>query len=1811
MPEQRPSLWQTQRLRVGLVAVLLLAIAALALILQPSSQAQTPPFAPRVAAFFPSGDKLLVAVALPEANTLAGRIYVELRGPDGKHVAQAEQAVDQKSASEGYRFELYASKGQTGPGATLRVHLDRQRHDVLLSKVLLVKAHETSLASGQEFYAGSSAPFRCSVHGVRSARETLPLPASVTVRLRDKDGKFHDLFQGPAGDEGRVNTDLPIPALADGQYTLEVTTRSPLGEEKLERSVRLKSDTKILLVSDKPMYQPGHLMHLRALALRPIDLRPVANADLLFEVEDPKGNKVFKRAFKTSDYGVASVDFQLADEVNMGDYHIRAVLGGQRADKTVTVARYVLPKFKVNVTPDKTFYLTKETVKVELQSDYFFGKPVSQGKVEVSASTFDVQFRPFHTWKGETDAAGHVKFEIKLPDYFVGTPLQKGNALVKLDIKVTDSADHTETLVKSYTVSDQPIRVRLIPEGGRLVPGMENRVFAAAIYPDGSPAVCDVAVWIGKESKGAPLARAKTTDTGLAEFKVTPKTEQFRPGTWGQRPFETLGGQQFGWGPAILFDMSAAAKDSKGNTAQTVVELNSHPLGENVLLRLNKAVYQSGDTLDVDVRTSAGLSTAYLDIVRGGQIMLSRWLDVKNGRANQKLDLPQNIFGSLEIHAYQMLASGEIIRDSRVIYVQPRNDLKVEVKADKSVYQPGADGRIRFLVTDRAGKPTAAALGIIVVDEAVYALQDLQPGLEKVYFTLQEELLKPSAQVLYRPQEGIDALVRQPQLAVPQQQVAQVLLTAVQPRPPARWQVAPDAERKNRYETNVRRLGWGLYQYAWISDTALKHDDKTGHWGFQENLFQEAAKAGLVFPGVMQNPQEGQLSLQEMIASEKDFDADHLAAAITHHRLERLAGTLVKYTNARAKRFHDGRWTFPPMVLVEAARTEGLGDEWLRDGWGQAIKLVPRDTKGGNRTGNPQFDAYDLVSAGPDRDFQTKDDVSWVRSASQRPGGWWATRNDAQLAQLHNPYAQPWGGRDPRQGGFGRGGIKGQEGMRRLGEMDGREMLMERAAGNPRMARGLGAPGMAPMAAAAPQDFALRADAKGAAKSEAAQTATREELKNGGSGGEAPITKVREYFPETMLWQPALITDDHGVADLAISFADSITTWRLSTSASSRGGALGGVTVPLKVFQDFFVDIDLPVTLTQHDEVAFPVAVYNYLKTPQSVTLELQGEPWFTLQDKEGLTRKLELRPDEVTAVKFRIKADRIGFQPLTVKARGSKLSDAVKRVVEVVPDGQKVEKVITDRLNGKIAQTIEIPPSALPDASALLVRIYPGVLAQIIEGTEGMLRMPNGCFEQTSSSAYPNIMVVDYIKKSRLESPGLLLKSEQYLNVGYQRLLTFERPGGGFDWWGSGPPLVWLSAYGLQEFNDMARVYPIDRGIINRTQAWLMKQRDKDGTWSNIGATHGETIVNMGNPKLLLTSYVTWSLLESGVPRAQLQPSVDFIRANVKDAGDNAYILALAANALAAYDAKDDSTLQVLQRLEKLRKDVPEWNASAYPTQRQSLSYAHGDSVNIETTALAVLAMVKTGQFTNSVNKSLTYLVKAKGNGTWGTTQATILALKALVAGMSGSQHKGTTPFAILVNGKEAARASVTEDNADVLQAFDLKRFLQPGANEVKIEVQGETSLMYQIVGRHFEAWKKDVQPTVKQGFDVRVDYDRTRLAANDLLKATATLTYHGTLPANMVMLDLGIAPGFNVDAGDFAEMVAKKTVNRFSVTSRQVILYLSDLRPGETRTFEYTLKARFPLRAKAPAAVAWEYYTPANRGESRPVELTVVERK
>jgi len=157
------------------------------------------------------------------------------------------------------------------------------------SSPVMVKAHETALSVSREWFAGSVTALRCDVHAVKSIAETVPLEgADVRIQLRSKDGKLIPLQTAKTDAQGIAEPRFQVPALDAGTYKLVVDTKSKLGSDKLEQDVQIKADSKILLVTDKPLYQPGQLIHIRALASQAFNLHPAASKDLIFEVEDSK-----------------------------------------------------------------------------------------------------------------------------------------------------------------------------------------------------------------------------------------------------------------------------------------------------------------------------------------------------------------------------------------------------------------------------------------------------------------------------------------------------------------------------------------------------------------------------------------------------------------------------------------------------------------------------------------------------------------------------------------------------------------------------------------------------------------------------------------------------------------------------------------------------------------------------------------------------------------------------------------------------------------------------------------------------------------------------------------------------------------------------------------------------------------------------------------------------------------------------------------------------------------------------------------------------------------------------------------------------------------------------------------------------------------------------------------------------------------------------------------------------------------------------------------------------------------------------------
>ncbi len=59
---------------------------------------------------------------------------------------------------------------------------------------------------------------------------------------------------------------------------------------------------------------------------------------------------------------------------------------------------------------------------------------------------------------------------------------------------------------------------------------------------------------------------------------------------------------------------------------------------------------------------------------------------------------------------------------------------------------------------------------------------------------------------------------------------------------------------------------------------------------------------------------------------------------------------------------------------------------------------------------------------------------------------------------------------------------------------------------------------------------------------------------------------------------------------------------------------------------------------------------------------------------------------------------------------------------------------------------------------------------------------------------------------------------------------------------------------------------------------------------------------------------------------------------------------------------------------------------------------YATGASASVETTGLAVQALLKWGEASDTARKAINYIASKKdSSGTWGTTQATIMALRGI----------------------------------------------------------------------------------------------------------------------------------------------------------------------------------------------------------------------
>ncbi len=687
-------------------------------------------------------------------------------------------------------------------------------------------------------------------------------------------------------------------------------------------------------------------------------------------------------------------------------------------------------------------------------------------------------------------------------------------------------------------------------------------------------------------------------------------------------------------------------------------------------------------------------------------------------------------------------------------------------------------------------------------------------------------------------------------------------------------------------------------------------------------------------------------------------------------------------------------------------------------------------------------------------------------------------------------------------------------------------------------------------------------------------------------GGHQPAapqeTRVRHYFPETWIWEPALLTDDWGRAKLTITAPDSITSWRLSVvstvpdSASDAPG-IGFGEADLVAFQEFFVEPSLPYTLVRGETLTARVDVFNYLDEAQEVSLRLADTAGFDILDRSELSTTVP--PSSVYPVFFSIRPNTVGEVPFQLTAISESASDAVLRWLNVVPEGIPVEQLENGIIRAGEKALLEVTryPEMIEDSHRAFLYLSPSPVAQTMSGTSDLLGMPYGCGEQNMIFLAPDIEILKYLREIGELSPEVWAKAEYFVNVGYQRQLTFQTGDGGFSAFGEGDGSLWLTAFVLSTFSGAREIRDLDESVIGRAAEMLIARQLADGSFKTDDfLIHQEMDGGLEN-LYAMAAYTANALAEYGAETVEtpLDNVAGYLISNEYTVWDDPYSLSIAAVALfrSGYDSAAETLLDRLLELATLDGDGLHWEP--YP---------------VETTGYAATALMMSwsGGGRPEAQPAIEWLASQRNSlGGYGrSTQDTVVALRAMFLAARQVRRDLDVNLTVWQGDRLLQQFSINETNFDFLQ----QAALPTDVGTLELRSAGTGNVVYQWVQRYHVPGQM-LPPS--RDMKLEVGYVTDHVQVDDLVDVRVTLVYTGPKErTGMVILDVGVPTGFEPVRDSLKTVVEETMVEKSEVAGRKVIFYIESLSQNEVLRFEFQIKALYPVRTEGVISSAYEYY-------------------
>lgn len=672
----------------------------------------------------------------------------------------------------------------------------------------------------------------------------------------------------------------------------------------------------------------------------------------------------------------------------------------------------------------------------------------------------------------------------------------------------------------------------------------------------------------------------------------------------------------------------------------------------------------------------------------------------------------------------------------------------------------------------------------------------------------------------------------------------------------------------------------------------------------------------------------------------------------------------------------------------------------------------------------------------------------------------------------------------------------------------------------------------------------------------------------------------RTDFRNTIYWNPNIEIDRTGKKTIEFYTSDDITSFRTTLEGIASDGTIGRTEKNIFTQLPFAMTTKVPVEVATEDNISIPVTLKNNTDKPLGGAL--------TITTPDGLKALVDvpsvqtIMPGAAKTIYLDYKVlDKIGTTDFSIAFKACGLSDGFTQKIKIAPkgfpaqasfSGQEVEKEYTFDMSHVVNGSVKASFTA-----------FPNVVSDLMKGVEGILREPYGCFEQTSCTAYPNAMVLDYLKTTDSKDNKTMAHATDLLNRGYKRLITFETKERGYEWFGANPAHEGLTAYGIMEFVDMKNAgADIDQKMLDRTAEWLLKRKDgKGGFLREKHAYHDFGSISND----VLNGYIVYALAEAGYTDIKNEFAASYKKAmDTKDP----YLLAMIANA--AYSLKEtgkaDDAMAALLKTQATN--------GSFTGTTHSITYSQGQSLTIETTSMSIIALLKSGKNGAAMNSAVQYLVGSRsGSGVFSSTQGTILALKALTEYAKFSKkttEDGT--IAVFVDGKKVSEKSYKAGDKGAIEIAGLEDYLKgEGKHSIKVKYMGvKTPLPYSVAVN----WSTTLPNSDKEcNIDLTTQLAAKTAKVGETVRMTSVITNKKDSDVPSTMAIIGIPAGFTVQPWQLKELQEKHIVDYYEIKGNNIAIYYRGLPAKAVKEINLDLKAEIPGVFDAPASSAYLYYT------------------